>query len=283
MWLDAGQAVVAHELHEVGDPVDQFLDVARDVAARGVRAQHHQHVGKALGHHAEQRSGRAHPVVLEPPPARPDDVDAVVGAGDAVEAGGVDQDVEGEVLGAGPDALGRDALDRRLVDVDQAHVVLIVDLEIAGLERQPARAEAVVLGDQLVGDLGIAHPLADLLGHEGARKLIGLLVGQNVGEVADPDAEARLAVELLPERLALLGRNLQRLARIGLVDEAGAGLPAALEDLGVGGLDLLLLLRGDAPVVQRRRPVGRALEHREMADLGGDGLDRPGWRSPRCR
>ena len=177
------------------------------------------------------------PVVLEPPPARPDDVDAVVGAGDAVEARGIDQDIEGEILGAGPQALRRDALDRRLVDVDQPHVVLVVDLEIAGLERQPARAEAVVLGDQLVGDPGIAHPLADLLGHEGAGELVGLPVGQHVGEVADPDAEARLAIELLPERLALLGRDLQRLARIGLVDEAGAGLPAALEDLGVGGLD----------------------------------------------
>ena len=74
---------------------------------------------------------------------------------------------------------------------------------------------------------------------------VGLAVGQHVAEVALPDAEAALGVELLEERLALLRRHLEGAARVGRVQEAGEGLLAALEHLGVAGLDL-------APVVARR-------------------------------
>jgi hypothetical protein len=55
--------------------------------------------------------------------------------------------------------------------------------------------------------------------------------------------------------------------------EAGEGLLAAREDLVIAGLDLALRLGVDLAVVQRRRPVGGALEHGEVADLAGDGLD----------
>ena len=40
------------------------------------------------------------------------------------------------------------------------------------------------------------------------------------------------------------------------------------------GLDLLLRLGVDLAVMQRRAPIGRALEHGEMPDVSRDGLDR---------
>ena len=101
---------------------------------------------------------------------------------------------------------------------------LVVDLEIAALQRHAAGAEAVVLRDQLLRHLRVLHALADLVRDEVADRGVGFLVGQDVAEIAHPDAEAGLAIELLPERLALLGRHLEGLARVGLVDEAARRL-----------------------------------------------------------
>src|SRR5438270_8576265 len=59
------------------------------------------------------------------------------------------------------------------------------------------------------------------------------------------------------------------------MDEAAVGVLAALEDLGVIAPDPVHLLLADLGVVQRRAPLGRAPEHRQMAGgLGhfGDGL-----------
>ncbi len=64
-------------------------------------------------------------------------------------------------------------------------------------------------------------------------------------------------------------------ARVGRMDEAAVGLLAAREDLGVIGPDPVHLLLADPGVVQRRAPLGGALEDGQMAGgLGhfGDGL-----------
>src|SRR3546814_15702641 len=95
---------------------------------------------------------------------------------------------------------------RRLVDVDEQYVVLVVDLEIPALQRQAARAEAVIPGDQLVGDLRIPDALADLAGDEFADEGVRFLVDQNVAEIAHPDDETRYGIQLLPERLPQIGR-----------------------------------------------------------------------------
>lgn len=196
-------ALFAHEADHPGDPVDQFLDIARDIAARGMRAQHHEQVGEAFRLHAQHRARVDLPVILQPPSAGAADIDAVIGAGDAVEAGGVDQQVELILRIAGPDALGRDALDRGRVDVHQRYVVLVVDLVIAALQRQAARAEAVVLRRQQVGDFRIVHALADLLGDEFAGQPVGFLVDHHVAEITHPDAETRFRIQFFPEGLAI--------------------------------------------------------------------------------
>ena len=175
----------------------------------------------------------------------------------------------------GLDAVRGDALDRRLVDVDELDVGLVVDLEVAALERHAAGAEAVVLRDQLLGHGRVLDALADLARDEIGDQRVGLAVDQDVAEIAHPDAKTGLAVELLPEGLAFLGRYLERRARVGRMDEAAVGLLAAREDLGIVGPDPAHLLLADLGVVQWRAPLGGTLEHGQMADgLGhfGDGL-----------
>src|SRR5215472_965371 len=125
-------------------------------------------------------------------------VDAVEGAGDRVKARRIDDDVEFVFCVARLDAGRGDALDRRLVDVDELDVRLVIDLVVAAFERHSAGAETVVLRDQLLGDLRILDPLADLARDEIGDQRVCLAVHQDVAEIAHPDAETGLAVKLLP-------------------------------------------------------------------------------------
>jgi len=93
-----------------------------------------------MNHDAEIGLRSASPFILQPHPAKPAKIDLVETAGDGIEAGRIDDDVEREFPVAGPDTRRRDPLDRRFIDVDQLDIVLIVDLIIKGLERQPPRS-----------------------------------------------------------------------------------------------------------------------------------------------
>src|SRR5271165_1707439 len=119
-------------------------------------------------------------------------IDAVKGAGQRVETGRVDYDVEFVLGVAGLDAGRRYARDRRLVDVDELDVGLVVDLVVAALERHTAGAKAVVLRDQLLGDGRVLDPLADLARDEIGDQRVGLAVHHDVAEIAHPDAETGL-------------------------------------------------------------------------------------------
>src|SRR5216683_6532943 len=167
-------------------------------------------------------------------------------------------------------------------DVDQLDVGLIVDLEVAAFERHAAGAEAMIFRDQRLGDDRVLDAPADLAGDEIRDQRVGLAVNQDIAEIAHPDAETGLAVELLPERLAFLLRYLVGGTRVGRMDEAAVGLLAAREDLGIIGADPAHLLLADLGVVQGRAPLGGALEHGQMADGLGhfrDGLHTSGTRA----
>ena len=104
---------------EAGHPLDAVLGGARKVAEPGMRAHHHQHVGEAFDQDAEIGWRPLTPLVLEPASIDAPDIDTIEGAGDRVEAGRVDDQVELVLGTTGLDAGRRDALDRRFVDVDQ--------------------------------------------------------------------------------------------------------------------------------------------------------------------
>ena len=122
----------------------------------------------------------------------------------------------------------------------------------------------MVLRDQLLGNRGVLHPPADLACDELRDGGVGRAVEEHVAEIALPDAEAGLRVQLLEKRLALLRRHLEGAARVRRVQEAGVAVPAALEHLGIACLDGALLLRGHGAVVQRRAQIRGALENGEV-------------------
>ncbi len=270
--LDALDAALQDLPEEHGGPVDRRLDAARKVRRqrRALRARQHEEIGKSRRLQAEVVDRPVAPLVAQVLAVGADEVDVVEGAGHGVEAGGVDDQVELVVALRGADAGGRDALDRRVADADQVHVVAVVGLVVARFHRHALHAETVVLGDQLLGELRVLHALADLVGDEGRELGVRLLVHQHVAEVAQPDAEAGRRVELLPEGQPLLARHLGHAAPVGPVDEAARSAVALLEDLLVAGLDLGHLRLGDRRVVQRGAPVGAALEDGEIAHLVGN-------------
>src|SRR6516225_2922648 len=280
--LDAGQIAVAREADEPRHPIGAVFGGTRKVAKPGMRAHHHQHVREAVHQDAEKGLRPVLPLLLQRHPVHAADVDAIEGAGDRVETGRVNDDVELVFAITGFDARRGDALDRRLVDVDQLDVGLVVDLEIAAFERHAAGAEAMIIRDQPFGDDWILDALTGLACDEIRDQRIGLAVHQDVAEIAHPDAEARLAVEFLPKGLTLLGGHLEGGTRVGRMDEAAVGLLATREDLGIIGPDPAHLLVRDLGVVQWRAPLRRALEYRQMAGrLGhlGDRLDAGGTRA----
>ena len=124
-----------------------------------------------------------------------------------------------------------DALNLRFVEIDQFDVGLVVDLVIPGFERYPSRAEAVVLGDQLFGDDRIMDALADLARDKLRGERVGRTVHQHVAEIALPDAEPRLGVELLPEGFTFLRAQFEGLAGVRVVDIAARCRLAERQDV----------------------------------------------------
>jgi len=75
-------------------------------------------------------------------------------------------------------------------------------------------------------------------------------------KLTHPDAEAGLAVELLESASRSSGTHLERVARVGLVDEAPEGVTAEREDLRIRRLDARLRHRVDLAVCRGAHQFG---------------------------
>ena len=220
--------------------------------------------------HAEERDRAVDPLRGQLLAADALDVDLVERTGDGVESGGVDDDVEIEVFGAGLYAGGGDPLDRRLADVNKLDVVAVVHLEVVGFERHPLHTEAVIFGDQLLGDHGVVDPSASPFGDVHRELGVGFFVEEDLPEVLQPNAETGLLIQPVPQRNPLLTGHRPETATVGLVLEATRGAGTLLKDLVVARPDVGHLGVGDRAVVERRTPVGPTLEDLQLADLVGD-------------
>ncbi|MBA7638652.1 hypothetical protein ES703_46308 [subsurface metagenome] len=198
------------------------------------------------------------------------DIDQVVGAGDGIEAGGVDDNVELVVARRRAQALLGDAHQRRLADVDEMNVVAVIGFEIIRLQRQPLHTKAVIFRNQLLRDLRVLHPAADAVGDILGQLRVGRLVHKNLAEIGQPDAKPGLVIELVPQLQPLLARDLVEAALVRSVQETARRTGASSEDIVIARTDVGHLLIGDRAVVERRAPVRTALEHRELANLVGD-------------
>jgi hypothetical protein len=207
-------ALVERVPQEACHPVDPPLDGAWEVrgARYALRARHHQHVGEAVRQDAEQRGRTVAPLVAQGLPLGALDVEVIEGAGDGVEARREDDQIQLVVRCRRLDAGLRDALDRRLGEAHEVHVVAVVGLEVAGFQWQALEAEAVVLRDQLLGDLRILHALPDATGDVLGHLPVGRFVGEDLHEVALQDGEARRRVKLVPEGDPFLVRQIPEAA-----------------------------------------------------------------------
>src|SRR5438876_8876618 len=86
--FDAGVVPFAHVAQEIGHPIDVPLDAAGNVAEGGgvVWPDQGEEVGKTGDLQAEIGLWPVRPLVLQPLPAEPADIDPVEGAGDGIEA-----------------------------------------------------------------------------------------------------------------------------------------------------------------------------------------------------
>ena len=122
--------------------------------------------------------------------------------------------------------------------------------------------------------------------------LRGLLGATALGLLATASGQAFAAdpikIGVIAEAQAIAGASIPQAAQLAadeinangwilwppvrLMNEGAGSACASREDVVVARLDVRHFLRGDSRVMKRHAPVGPALEHGEVADLVGDGL-----------
>ena len=194
-------------------------------------------------------------------------------AGAEVEAGRPDDHVEFPMGVGRLDALWREPHHGCRLQVDQLHVGPVVDLEVGRDEGRALLAEPVILGNQPVRRLGVVDEAPDLGGEEVAPGRVGIAVEHHVAVVAGELREARAPPHLLEERGAFLIRVVEGGTIVRDVEESAR----RCVQCGADGLEVLpelhLLVRRDRCVVERRAPIGRALQHRQGGGRLGDDRD----------
>lgn len=108
-----------------------------------MRSHHHQEIREPFGQNAEEGDRSVGPFVLQRDAADASDIDPIGGAGDGVEAGGINDHVKLLLARRSADAVRRDALDRRLVEVDERDIGLIALL--ASPAPRPSLVEPQIL------------------------------------------------------------------------------------------------------------------------------------------
>ena len=145
--VEAGIAVLPHVFEEGRDPVHREFRAAWKIGRGMLRPGQHHHVRHAADQEAEKGDWPVSPFLAQRATAGAANVYFVKGAGESVEAGRVDNDVELEAARAGVETGRCDVLDRRCRRVHQFDIVAVVGLEVAGLQRHALYTKAVVLGD----------------------------------------------------------------------------------------------------------------------------------------
>ena len=184
----------------IGDPVDVLLDGDHHVAdhRRAAGPGDGEEVRKAGDGDAEVGARPVGPLFPQRAASPAADVDVEQGAGHGVEAGGEDDAVELVLGGPGPHTPWGDRLDRLAAEIDQGDVVAVERVVVVGVDADALGAERIVLGEERLGDGGVADRGADLGPEELGGGVIGLFPGE---EVRERRGEAEAAA--LPAHLVL--------------------------------------------------------------------------------
>src|SRR6266545_2550795 len=159
------------------------------------------------------------------------------------------------------------------------HIVAVVGLEVIGLQRHALYAKTVILRNKFLRRRWILHAPANTVSDVAGKLGVGRLVGKNLAKVAQPDAEAGLVIELVPQRDPLLWADLVEAAPVRLMLEAAGRAGAGGKNLVIARANVGHVSFGDRTVVERRAPVRTTLKHGQLTDLVrdlADHLDRGG-------
>ncbi len=110
------------------------------------------------------------------------------------------------------------------------------------------------------------RPVRDVRRELGVR----LLIRKDLAEISQPDAEAGLVVETIPQGHPFLPRDLVETAPVGLVLKAARRSRTSRKNLIVARANVGHLLFRDQPVAEGSAPVRATLEDREFAYLVRD-------------
>lgn len=190
---------------------------------------------------------------------------------------GVDDDVEIVCVVAGPDARGRDALDRVGLAVHQRYVGLVVAFIVLDrIERHAPRVPKPWFFGIRSSATRWSFTRLRILSATNSEtaRLASRFVSMSL-KLPTQNPEALLAVQLLQDRVPLVIADFEGALLHGRVQEAGEGFVAAGEDLRRSGRRICSI--SSAPIVplcSGAHQIGRALEDRELRRGLGDFLDR---------
>ena len=260
--------MLAQVHQQLDDALALVLGARGPVAEAGgrLRAVTEKQVREARGGDAKVGAHALGPLVPDRDVVAAADVDAGEPAGHRVEAGAEGDHVEFVLAVAGEHAARRDALDGTRLQVHQADVRLVEDVEEPLLERGPLdRVGMRRLGRREdVGDGRILDARAHLAPPEVIGGAIGGFVGEDVLVGAEPEMEAAGVPQAFVGGFPLRGGHRQRRLRDEAEVEAAEAFAAPLEGRGIVRLHRLVVGLAQLALAHRQVHVGRALEHGQV-------------------
>ncbi|MNZ75863.1 hypothetical protein D3C78_943510 [compost metagenome] len=252
--------------------LDGYNDVTEHRGTAG--AGDSEHVREASNHQAEVGAWTFYPLVTQGKTAFTTDIDAQQGTRHGIVASGEDDAVELMQSSGGLDAIGYDALDRGLLDADQADIIPVVGFVVVGIDTQPACGDMLTMRDQQFSYGRVLDPLTNLVGDEVCGSLVGILVDHQIIERTLESEGSATIVEFLIHAPALCRAHIQcRLVVAAEGDAAHALFAGVAAVLAVVGLDDARIFRVHRGVMRRQAVAGGTLEYGQMRGLLGQDRD----------
>src|SRR5271165_3405632 len=183
-------------------------------------------------------------------------------AGQGIETGGENDDVEFVFPATCPDALFGNFFNAAVgIGIDQKNVILVEGLVVVGVQRLALGAVGVAFGYQLFGYDRVFHGLADLALDVVGAQVVGLLVEEHVLVVGQPEGEAAGVPHPVELALSLVGCGFQHRLRYEGILKAEERFADALDHAVIVRLSRLGHFGVHLAVARRHTVVGGALKH----------------------
>ncbi|MNT16570.1 hypothetical protein D3C72_1516810 [compost metagenome] len=168
-------------LETLNDHIALYFGSGRPVqeACGSMGAIHEKQVRETSGCQAQVSANAVFPAIIERRTIGAANIDAQDAAGDRIEAGAEDKNIELVLRPVVHDHRRRcDVVDGVLANVHQCDVSLVEDLVVAVFQARPLGAKWIGcgVGSHLTGDFRVVDARTRLVPPEGVRRVVGLLV-----------------------------------------------------------------------------------------------------------